>query len=107
MDIVQIYLPGSLARLIDSYREAWIDIDRILFFCGSFITYGGYTNYPNLDTTEYGLNRTRLRNSARWGCYKPASELLNLADGQKQKHSLALVQTAGLLLLSHCAFDLV
>jgi hypothetical protein len=110
LEIIRIYLPAPLARITDSYLQAWIDVDRILFFCEGYVTYGGYTNHPRVDTTEYGLNRARLDKEQPCSEYNKESWywqtdkfVVDLVDGQKKKHSPPVNNLYDLSRLPACA----
>lgn len=89
-EIIQKYLYPPIGRIVESYLEAWIDVDRILIFAHNFITYGGYVNYPRLNTTEYGLNQEHLSQGQHWydGKYDHVNaNRVNLRTGQIESYT--------------------
>lgn len=62
--LLEGYVFPPLADIIKSYTEAWIDIDRILFFLKYFVHYDWYTK----EEEEFGLAESNLMESFD-GCY--------------------------------------
>ena len=96
-EIINAHLYPVLTRIVDSYLEAWIDVDRILFFYEGIITYNGYQYHPYVDTSEYGLNRSRLNENQPFYEHSGTVQYLrldkfrvNLRTNSREKHTPSL-----------------